>query len=404
MRRSTKIAAGLIASILMLTGCGTAVGSDESASSTASPAAGSTAETTTSNASSESTTTSAATDPSTDVDWSALPTTEVTLTDEGLAITEAGTYVLSGSSTGQVTVNADGDVRIILSNATINSNVGAAIQVDQAELTVIELADGTTNTVSDAATRSDEEIDGAIYSSDDLYISGSGTLNVTANFADGIVGKDNLTIDSGTINVTSVDDGIRGTDSLTINGGTIAIDATGDGMKSSNDTDQGMGQLTITGGDITISTGDDAVKAEQKIWVTGGTINVTQSVESIEAPVIVIDDGDITINASDDGINASTSAIITSGLNVTINGGNLTIVMGEGDTDAIDSNGDLTINGGTIDITAQSPFDYDGTGALNGGTVTVNGEQVSELTNQMMGGDMGGGQAGGGMAGGPGAR
>ena len=404
MRRSTKIAAGLIASILMLTGCGTAVGSDESASSTASPAAGSTAETTTSNASSESTTTPAATDASTDVDWSALPTTEVTLTDEGLAITEAGTYVLSGSSMGQVTVNTDGDVRIILSNAAITSSVGAAIQIDQAELTVIELADGTTNTVSDAATRSDEEIDGAIYSSDDLYISGSGTLNVTANFADGIVGKDNLTIDSGTINVTSVDDGIRGTDSLTINGGTIAIDATGDGMKSSNDTDQGMGQLTITGGDITISTGDDAIKAEQKIWVTGGTINVTQSVESIEAPVIVIDDGDITINASDDGINASTSAIITSGLNVTINGGNLTIVMGEGDTDAIDSNGDLTINGGTIDITAQSPFDYDGTGALNGGTVTVNGEQVSELTNQMMGGDMGGGQAGGGMAGGPGAR
>ncbi|WIY83557.1 carbohydrate-binding domain-containing protein [Propionimicrobium sp. PCR01-08-3] len=398
MRRSTKIAAGLIASILMLTGCGTAVGSDESASSTASPAAGSTAETTTSNASSEPTTTSAATD-STDVDWSALPTTEVTLTDEGLAITETGTYVLSGSSTGQVTVNADGDVRIILSNATINSSVGAAIQVDQAELTAIELADGTTNTISDAATRSDEEIDGAIYSSDDLFISGTGTLNVTANFADGIVGKDNLTIDSGTINVTSVDDGIRGTDSLTINGGTIAIDATGDGMKSSNDTDQGMGQLTITGGDITISTGDDAVKAEQQITIGGGTLNITQSVEGIEAPVIVIDDGTITLNASDDGINASTSAIITSGLSVTINGGSLTIVMGEGDTDAIDSNGDLTINDGTIDITAQSPFDYDGTGALNGGTVTVNGEQVSELTNQMMGGGMGGG-----MAGGPGAR
>ena len=32
------------------------------------------------------------------------------------------------------------------------------------------------------------------------------------------------------------------------------------------------------------------------------------------------------------------------------------------DTDAIDSNGDLTINGGTFDITAQSAFDYDGKG------------------------------------------
>ena len=72
--------------------------------------------------------------------------------------------------------------------------------------------------------------------------------------------------------------------------------------------------------------------------------------------------------------------------------------MGQGDTDALDSNGDLFINGGTVDITAQFPFDYDGQGQLNGGTVTVNGEQVSELTNQMMGG-MGG--MGGGMGGGP---
>ena len=73
--------------------------------------------------------------------------------------------------------------------------------------------------------------------------------------------------------------------------------------------------------------------------------------------------------------------------------------MGPGDTDAIDSNGDLTINGGTIDITAQSPFDFDGTGALNGGTITVNGEQVTELTNQMMGGP-----GGAPMQGGPGGR
>ena len=68
----------------------------------------------------------------------------------------------------------------------------------------------------------------------------------------------------------------------------------------------------------------------------------------------------------------------------------MTIDMGQGDTDAIDSNGNLYINGGTISITAQSAFDYDGTGQLNGGTVTVNGTQITSLTNQMMGGGMGG--------------
>jgi hypothetical protein len=332
-----------------------------------------------------------------DIDWDALETTEITLTDEGLNITEAGTYILSGETTGQVTVNTEGNVRIILNNATITSSEGAAISIENAEKTVLELADGTTNTVEDAATRSDEEIDGAIYSSDDMIITGQGTLNVTANFEDGIVGKDDLWIESGTINVTSVDGGIRGKDSLTISGGTLTIDAGGDGIKSSNDTDLGKGQLTISGGEITITSGDDAVKAEQNIWITGGTLDIVTSVEGIEAPVIVIDDGDVTLYATDDGINASASEIITTDLSLTINGGNVTVEVGQGDTDALDSNGDLTIAGGVVTLTAQSAVDYDGTGSFTGGTLIVNGETLTDLPE---GGMMGG--PGGNMGGGPG--
>ena len=68
--------------------------------------------------------------------------------------------------------------------------------------------------------------------------------------------------------------------------------------------------------------------------------------------------------------------------------------MGRGDTDAIDSNGDLYINGGTLNITAESPFDYDGTSEYNGGKIIVNGEETNTITNQKMGG-------GGPMGGGP---
>lgn len=322
---------------------------------------------------------------SSDVDTSGLTTTEVTLTDEGLKITEAGVYVLSGSTTGQVVVDTEGDVQIVLNNATIASSEGAAIQVVNAENTVIELADGTTNTVSDASTRSDESIDAAIYSADDLIFTGSGALTVNASFADGIAGNDDVTIESGTITVTSADDAIKGKDSLTVSGGTLTIDAEGDGLKATNDTDEGEGQLVISGGKLTIEAGSQALKAEQQVSVTGGTMDIN-SVEGIEAPVIVIDDGEININASDDGINASASTFVTSGLSVTINGGDISITMASGDTDGIDSNGDLTIAGGTIDITGQSATDFDGTGTLSGGTLTVNGSQVTELTNQMMGG------------------
>ena len=45
--------------------------------------------------------------------------------------------------------------------------------------------------------------------------------------------------------------------------------------------------------------------------------------------------------------------------------------MGQGDTDSVDSNGDIVINGGTIDITANSSFDYDGKAEKNGGTIII---------------------------------
>ena len=75
--------------------------------------------------------------------------------------------------------------------------------------------------------------------------------------------------------------------------------------------------------------------------------------------------------------------------------GKLTINMGQGDTDGIDSNGYIYIKGGTVAITAQFPFDYDSGAELSGGTVTVNGEEVDEISNQFGGGGPGGGFPGG---------
>ena len=65
----------------------------------------------------------------------------------------------------------------------------------------------------------------------------------------------------------------------------------------------------------------------------------------------------------------------------------------------LDSNGNIIVNGGTIDITAQvSSFDYDGTAQYNGGTIIINGSQVDSIPQSMMGG----GRMNGGMNGGMG--
>lgn len=319
------------------------------------------------------------------IDWSALPTTEVALSNDGLKITEGGTYILTGSTTAGVTVETDANVRIILAGAEISSSDTAAINVINADNVELEIKDGTTNTVKDTSNHTDTNIEGAIHVEADLTITGNGSLTVEGNFQDGIVSTDDMVISSGNITVTAVDDGIRGKDSLTINGGTINVTAGGDGIKSTNDTDTTKGYTTITGGEITVKAGDDGIKAETALTIDGGTITVSESVEALEGTNITINGGTIDVYGSDDAINASSTT--SSDIYIKVTGGDLKVAVGSGDTDAFDANGNLYISGGTIAVTAPtSAFDFDGTVEFTGGTVTVNGEQITEITHTGPGG------------------
>ncbi|CYW07410.1 carbohydrate-binding domain-containing protein [Streptococcus suis] len=362
---------------LMSLGVLAACSSTSSSMTTSSSVA--TSQTTTSNnsTSSDSSTSS--------IDWSALPTTEVTLSNDGLKITEGGTYILTGSTTAGVTVETDANVRIILAGAEISSSDNAAINVIKADNVELEIKDGTTNTVKDTSNHTDTNIEGAIHVEADLTITGNGSLTVEGNFQDGIVSTDDMVISSGNITVTAVDDGIRGKDSLTINGGTINVTAGGDGIKSTNDTDTTKGYTTITGGEITVTAGDDGIKAETALTIDGGTITVSESVEALEGTNITINGGTIDVYGSDDAINASSTT--SSDIYIKVTGGDLKVAVGSGDTDAFDANGNLYISGGTIAVTAPtSAFDFDGTVEFTGGTVTVNGEQITEITHTGPGG------------------
>ena len=119
----------------------------------------------------------------------------------------------------------------------------------------------------------------------------------------------------------------------------------------------------------------------------------------MEATCVLINDGTVSITASDDGINASAKSNAYDTV-IEINGGELNVAVGQGDTDAIDSNGSIYVNGGTINITAQmSSFDYDKTAEYNGGTIIINGTQVDSIPQSMMGGGMRGGNMQGGFGG-----
>ncbi|HEL2662743.1 TPA: carbohydrate-binding domain-containing protein [Streptococcus suis] len=211
------------------------------------------------------------------IDWSALPTTEVTLSNDGLKITEGGTYILTGSTTAGVTVETDANVRIILAGTEISSSDTAAINVINADNVELEIKDGTTNTVKDTSNHTDTNIEGAIHVEADLTITGNGSLTVEGNFQDGIVSTDDLVVNSGNITVTAVDDGIRGKDSLTINGGTLDVYGSDDAINAASTTSSEI-FIKVTGGDLKVAVGSgdtDAFDANGDIYISGGTIDVT---------------------------------------------------------------------------------------------------------------------------------
>ena len=316
-----------------------------------------------------------------------------------LVISEAGTYILTGTlENGSVTVDASSEdkVQLVLNGACISSDTYAAIYVKQADKVFITLAEGTENTLSNGGSfvqKDDANVDGVIFSKDDLTINGTGSLSIVSPAGHGVVCKDELVITGGAITITAGAHAIQAKDSIAISDGSITLMAGKDGLHAENDEDDALGTILITGGSFTIKVGDDGIHAESLLRIDGGDLDITAA-EGLEATYVLINDGDITISASDDGINAARKSTAYTPT-VEINGGSLDISMGQGDTDGIDANGDLIITGGTINVTGNSAFDYDGSVTWTGGTVTVNGQQQTSITNQMMGGPGGmGGQPG----------
>lgn len=277
--------------------------------------------------------------------------------------------------------------------------------------------------------------DGAIFARCDLTINGTGALRVNGNYKFGIVGKDDVVIANVNLEVTAVSDGIVGKDSVSIGSGTVSITAGGDGIVSENSEDATKGSIVIDGGSVTIQTGgsgadsakglkaqsaiainggsividaeddalhsatsitvingslvlssgDDGIHSDDLVAISGGEITITKSYEGIEGGAILISGGAIDLVASDDGLNAAggadnsnsagprgndTFAADTS-KSLVISGGTIT-VNAEGD--GLDSNGTMTISGGTIYVSGPT---NSGNGALDSnGSMTISGGVV----------------------------
>ena len=229
-----------------------------------------------------------------------------------VTISEGGTYEITGqTSNGQIIIDTEDDVQLVLSDVTIENPDSAAIWIQsEGQVTITLEGENTLINGGEFVEVNDDDPDALIYSPGDLIINGDGTLNLTATAGKGVRANRTLTVESGMFVINSEE----------------GLEATG---------------ITINGGDITISASDDGINASDK------TDDFT--------PYLIINDGSISIT------------------------------MADGDTDGIDSNGDITINGGTVSINGQSTIDYDGAAVFNGGTLILNGEETDEIPNQFEG-------------------
>ena len=324
----------------------------------------------------------------------------------------------------------------------------------------------------------DNNIDAAIFSKEDLELGGNGSLVISCAEGNGITSKDDLVITGGSYEIASgghaleandliqVDDGsfilVSGKDglhaennddttlgSILINSGSFDITSDGDGIDSavaleiadgefnivagggapkadnglggmfgpgetrSTDTASGKGikakgnlsiqagsfninahddavhtnaDMTLDGGSFNILTGDDAFHADGTFKLNDGDVTISQSYEGIEGLDIVINGGNVSLVSTDDGINAAGGndssgfggfkggdMFTSSSGDITINGG---VIVIDASGDGIDSNGGIYLNGGEVYVTGPTSgmdgaLDYQTEGVVTGGIIVA---------------------------------
>lgn len=324
------------------------------------------------------------------IDWNQYPSWNYDLKDS-MTISKEGTYELSGTiQDGNITIDCNGNVRLILKDVSITNSSGPAIYVKNAEDVVIVIEEDSYLEDGKEYKGYDSDIVGVIYSSSDITFDGTSTLTLHSNKEDAIVGKDDLKIISGTYEIESVDDGIRGKDSVYIKNGNFKIVSSGDAIKSTNEKDNSKGFVFIENGTFDLNSTLDGIQAKTKLVIQNGTFkittgggssnssdknswgkwgssnstNSTESAKGLKAGNnLVIKNGTFTIDSSDDAIHSNDSIGIQSG----------TFSISSGD-DGIHADKEIIIDGGTIDIQKS----YEG---IESSKITINDGKISVISS-----------------------
>lgn len=367
------------------------------------------------------------------------------VTANNTGTTEKVKYELSGSSSsGSLKLYSNNKQALVLNGLTLTNPSGAAIN-NQGKKRCYVVVSGT-NALADGSSAAysatgEEDLKAVFFSEGQLLFSGSGTLTVTAENAQGkagitsddyvrvtgtpyikiiagsgaghgLRGKDAVAVDSGTLEVSVSADMKKGiaSDSLVVlNGGVTTVKATGGTAYDSEDAEYKASAgvkadqvFKMNGGTLTVSNsgqGGKGIIGDAVAYFNGGTVNVTvtgsnygsssggggfgpratSSSDNSKSAKAIKFDGDIHFNGGTVNASATNHEAIESKRAMDITGG---AVYGYSKADdGINSAGNLTITGGSVCAcsTGNDGLDANGNIYIKGGFVYAAGTSSPEV-------------------------
>ena len=255
--------------------------------------------------------------------------------------TDSLLLVLSGSTTdGSLLIFREKQFGIKLNGVSINNNDGPAINNQCSKALYLDVADGTTNTLTDGTSYNESvsyQQKGTLFSEGQIYFLGTGTLKVTGNCKNAIACDDYIIMDQATVYAnTTTGNGIKVNDGLWINGGALNIGVTADGGRGI----KCDSTVTINGGTTIISTSGDCVyDSEEQDYSSAACIKCDYDFTMTAGKLIMNSSGD-----GGKGLNCSTKVVFSGGeLTATTIGSN-----DNGKPKAVKGDGGIIVSGGTF--------------------------------------------------------
>lgn len=321
----------------------------------------------------------------------------VDINGDVVTITDEGVYVISGTlSSGSIVVNAEKTDKLVLvlDGANVEAIGTAALYVMSADKVFVTLAEGSENRLSSVGEfeETEEGVDAAVYSKDDITFNGTGALTVASECGHGIVSKDDAKFTGGKYTVTAAKHAISANDRVCVADGEYILTSGKDGIHSENSKDASLGLVYVSGGSINAVTEGDGIDASASVQIDGGELafvtgggnengrthtddmgfggfgrrdeasstDTTVSTKGIKSDAaLIVNGGVLKLDCADDALHSAGKLAVT--------GGKLDIKTGD---DGLHSDTELTISGGAVNVEVS----YEG---IEGVTVTIAGGEIN---------------------------